>query len=134
MIYAYPFTLARRAVVVSMDLTAQNLHLFHTNHWLKDNRNVCHVFLTAPAFEQPAAERLPAQLPREAMESWSVRDVVQFYESKDASGLAVALDRNAVSGSDLLAFGDWQEVAAELRFTAFAAKKAISLRDAFLRM
>ena len=39
-----------------------------------------------------------------------------------------------LSGSDLLAFGDWQEVAAELRFTPFAAKKAISLRDAFLRM
>ena len=95
---------------------------------------MCHVLLTAPSWEQPALAGFPAPSNRDAMQAWSVRDVVQFYESKDASGLAVALDRNAVSGSDLLAFSDWQEVAAELRFTAFVAKKAISLRDAFLRM
>ena len=134
MIYSYPFTLARRAVVVSMDLTAKNLHLFHTNHWLKDPRNVCHVLLTAPAWEQPALAGLPAPSNRDAMQAWSVRDVVQFYESKDASGLATTLDQNAVCGSDLLAFGSWQEVQTELRLTPFAAKKAVSLRDAFLGM
>ena len=49
-------------------------------------------------------------------------------------GLATTLEQNAVSGSDLLAFGSWQEVLTELRLTPFAAKKAISLRDAFLGM
>ena len=60
--------------------------------------------------------------------------MAQFYESKDASGLAATLDHNAVSGSDLLAFGGWQEAQTELRLTPFAAKKAISLRGAFLGM
>ena len=134
MIYAYPFTLARRAVVVSVDLAAKNLHLFHTNHWLKDPLNVCHVFLAGPAFEQAAPRRFQAQSSQDRMQSWSVRDVAQFYESKDAVGLAATLEQNAVSGNDLLAFRGWPELATELRLTAFAAKKAVALRDAFLAM
>ena len=88
----------------------------------------------ANALRLPALAGLPAPSNRDAMQAWSVRDVVQFYESKDASGLATTLDQNAVCGSDLLAFGSWQEVQTELRLTPFAAKKAVSLRDAFLGM
>ena len=36
MMYAYPFTLARRAVVATMDLSARNLHLLRTDHWLSE--------------------------------------------------------------------------------------------------
>ena len=60
--------------------------------------------------------------------------LVQFYASKDAGGLAIAFEQNAVNGSDLLAFRGWPEVATELRLTAFAAREAISLRDAFLAL
>ena len=38
--YAYPFTLARRAVVATMDLSAENLHLLESDHWLSDPKNV----------------------------------------------------------------------------------------------
>ena len=32
---SYPFAVARRAVVVTMDLSARNLHLLDTDHWLR---------------------------------------------------------------------------------------------------
>lgn len=40
MMYAYPFTLCRRAVVATMDLSAANLDFFQKHHWLSDRRNV----------------------------------------------------------------------------------------------
>ena len=40
MMYAYPFTLCRRAVVATMDLSAANLSVFSSHHWLSDCRNV----------------------------------------------------------------------------------------------
>ena len=40
MMYAYIFTLARRAVVVTMDLSAANLHLLEQHHWLSSEDNV----------------------------------------------------------------------------------------------
>ena len=40
MMYAYPFTLCRRAVVATMDLSAANLSVFSNHHWLSDCRNV----------------------------------------------------------------------------------------------
>ena len=38
--FAYPFTLAWRAVVVTMDLSAANLHVPSSDRWLSDARNV----------------------------------------------------------------------------------------------
>ena len=40
----------------------------------------------------------------------------------------------AVQGHSRVDFGNWQEVQTELRLTPFAAKKAISLRDALVGM
>ena len=40
MMYACPFTLCRRAVVATMDLSAANLDFFQKHHWLSDRRNV----------------------------------------------------------------------------------------------
>ena len=37
MMYAYPYTLCRRAVVATFDLSAANLKLLHTDHWLSDS-------------------------------------------------------------------------------------------------
>ena len=50
MLYAYPFTLASRAVVATFDLSAENLDLFNTHHWLKNPANVMVVHLTEPAW------------------------------------------------------------------------------------
>ena len=40
MVYSYPYTLCRRAVVVTFDLAAANLHLLRTDHWLQNPHNV----------------------------------------------------------------------------------------------
>ena len=129
MIYSYPFTLARRAVVVTMDLAAKNLDFLRSNHWLKDPRNVSMVWLDESAWVGGVAARQPAG---DAMRSWGVGEVVSFLQSRDAAGLAQALHQNAVAGADLLGFASWQEVARDLSMSAFAARKLLSLRDAFL--
>ena len=110
-------------------LSARNLHLLQTDHWLADTRNVEQVWLQAPVFptDGPAATQ-----PRQTMSRWSVADVSAFFESKDAVGLATAFTANAVQGEDLLRFtGD--DLVADLRMTRFGARKALALRDAFLR-
>ena len=50
MMYAYPFTLAERAVVVTMDLGAANLDMFRTDHWLRDPQNVMLLRLAGEAW------------------------------------------------------------------------------------
>ena len=50
MIYAYPFTLCRRAVVATMDLSASNQSCFTEHHWLSDKRNVILLRLTEQAW------------------------------------------------------------------------------------
>ena len=50
MMYAYPFTLCHRAVVVTMDLSASNLQYFTEHHWLSDKRNVIALRLEAQAW------------------------------------------------------------------------------------
>ena len=53
MVYAYGFTLCKRAVVVTMDEAAENLGLLESHHWLADRRNVLPFRLSEPAFVQP---------------------------------------------------------------------------------
>ena len=38
-VFSYLYTLAPRAVIVTMDLSARNLHMFQTDHWLSDSAN-----------------------------------------------------------------------------------------------
>jgi hypothetical protein len=132
MMCSYPFTLARRAVVATMDLTAKNLHLLKTNHWLKSPRNVCCLSLTGPAWDHTdgPAEQPPSR--REALGALTVEEVVSFLESQDAAGLGGVVRLNAVNGRDWLQMTDWQEVVGELNMSKFAAKKFLSLRDLFL--
>ena len=53
--FAYTFTLCRRAVVVTCDLSARNLHLFKVYHWLSDPRNVVQLRLESPAWDTGVA-------------------------------------------------------------------------------
>ena len=53
MVYAYGFTLCKRAVVVTMDEAAKNLGLLESHHWLADRRNVLPFRLSESAFAQP---------------------------------------------------------------------------------
>ena len=50
MVYSYPFTLRRRAMVATMDRAAKNLALLQDHHWLSRSENVLRLELTAPAF------------------------------------------------------------------------------------
>ena len=76
MVYSYPFTLARRAVVATCDLTAKNLHLLETSHWLRDRRNVRVLRLTSPAFGDATAADAQHMTPEATMRSWGVDAVV----------------------------------------------------------
>ena len=46
MIYSYKYTLARRAVVATFDLTAKNLAALKVDHWLQNPLNVLQLHLT----------------------------------------------------------------------------------------
>ena len=50
MVYSYPYTLCRRAVVVTMDLSASNLAYFTEHPWLSDRRNVIALRLREPVW------------------------------------------------------------------------------------
>ena len=51
MMYAYPFTLCKRAVVATMDLAAANLDYFQEHHWLRQASNVLVLRLSGPAWQ-----------------------------------------------------------------------------------
>ena len=46
MIYSYKYTLARRAVVATFDLSAKNLSALKVDHWLKNPLNVLQLHLS----------------------------------------------------------------------------------------
>ena len=132
MVYSYPFTLARRAVVATMDLTAKNLHLLQTNDWLKDRRNVLTVRLTAPSWIEAGSATEPVVPSDQVMKAWGVQEVFSFYAARDAAGIAAVLVQNSVNGSDLYSFSSWNQLVTDLRLAPFAARKTLCLRDAFL--
>ena len=129
MMYSYAFTLARRAVVVTMDLSARNLHLLRSDHWLADRDNVVLEWLAAPVF----GSALPCRSPRDQMMSWSVAQVASFFESKDAAALGDILAANSVQGADLLKLTA-ESLQEGLRFNSFGAMKVCKLRDSFLQL
>ena len=51
--YAYPFTLSRRAVVATFDLSASNLNALQADHWLSNRRNVITLYLHEKAYLEP---------------------------------------------------------------------------------
>ena len=126
--FAYPYTLARRAVVLTMDLSAANIHMLTADHWLSEKRNVVLVRLRGPAWE-PEQLALPTR--REDMAEWSVRAVGGFLKGEDLEGPAAALAANGVRGRDFLSL-DEKDLVDDLRLSRFAARRTVAARDAFL--
>ena len=131
MVYAYPYTLARRAIIATFDLSATNLHLFSTHHWLSNPKNVVVIRLDSPAWisarlQAPAAD---THSQRELASAWTADEVAMWLQSCGAGGIASTLQANAVDGSDLLAFSNEDELVKDLRLTQFAARKLLQLRE-----
>ena len=126
MMYAYPFTLCRRAVVATLDLSAKNLHLLATDHWLRDPQNVVVVDLKSPSWVTDDGDVVMQPPP---MSAWSVSEVAHWLESVDMEGPAMSLRAQGVNGHDLLNICDAEEFCRDLKVTPFVARKVLSLRD-----
>ena len=130
MMYSYPFTFARRAVVATFDLGAHNLSLLSTHHWLSNSNNVCVLRLTEPAFgiaPRTAGPSGPSRM-EDVMRAWSVNEVASWLESADAGGIATVCRANAVRGVDLMSFSTAAELSDALRLAPFAARRLLELR------
>lgn len=133
MIYAYPFSLCKRAVIATFDLSASNLALLKTDHWLADDKNVMQLRLTSAAWEGGCSEAHPEPLGQAGvMQSWTVDALATFLQGEDLCGPAEALRSAGVNGSDFLAWKTEGELAADLRLPPFAARKLLACRAAFL--
>ena len=135
MMYAYEYTLCRRGVVVTLDTSAINLHLFTTDPWLSDARNCLVLRLTAPvwraqgsALQQP---RPPQPTAEAQMSAWTVAELQSFLTASDLEGPATYLQTQGVNGSDFLSLTG-ETLEKELRCTPFAAKKILGVRQLFL--
>ena len=132
--HAYAYTLTRKAVVATMDLSAKNLKLLETDHWLADKRNVLQLHLSEPAWQtqQAAAAAIPKKTPLQTMRQWGAADVARFLEDADLAGPAGTLFTSGVNGVDLEIMTD-TKLMSELRLTSFAANKVVRARDIFLQ-
>ena len=130
MIYSYPFTLCRRAVVVTMDLAAKNLELFNTDHWLGNSKNCIVLKLSAAAWND-GSPPAPEPRPRDKMATWTCQNLHDDLEAHDMTGLAAQLHNQSVDGSDFLSLSE-EALTHELRLTPFAAKKLLKAREVFL--
>ena len=131
MMYSYDYTLARRGIVVTFDLSATNLHLFQTHHWLSRPENVIVLRLASTAWVRSTISLAASQeqTVQERVALWTVDEVARWLSSQDATGLADTFRINAVNGRDLLAFKDVWALTEGLRLTPFAARKLLSIRD-----
>ena len=101
MMYSYALTLCRCAVVATFDLSARNLHMLSTDHWLADARHVVVLRLVEPGWVTECDNPVQAPSP---MAAWTVSQVAHWLESSDMSGPASTLQMQGVSGEDLLGF------------------------------
>lgn len=132
MIYAYSFTLCRRAVIITMDTSASNLRLLETDPWLSNPKNVQVVSFTAPAWDGGAELPPVHDSPRhEVMAAWPVREVVAFLVARDLEGPASVFHGNGVNGADLLTMTT-ESMVHDLRLSPFAARKVATARDTYL--
>ena len=126
------YSLHRHAVVATFDLSATNLHMLDSDHWLSNPRNVICLKLHSPAW---AAAGVAAPEPEpersEQMRSWTATEVVAFAKARDLAGPAATLFASSVDGADLLGMTQGVLVR-QVRLTPFAAAKVLRVRDAFL--
>ena len=137
MMYAYDFTLFKRAVVATFDLSAQNLAMFTEDHWLSNEQNVLVLRLDAPAWLCGPAPGLavlstpPVLTHKDQMTKWRVEGVIAFFKARDMDATASLVKQNDINGSDLFGLSE-AELTGTLRATGFLARKIIRVRDAFL--
>ena len=126
--FAYPYTLARRAVVLTLDLSAANIHMLTSDHWLSEKKNVLVVRLEGPAW-QPGAASAPS--PRDMMARWSVADLAGFLKGHDLEGPAATLVANGVRGEDFLQLAA-TDLAEDFGLSAFATRRVLAARGSWL--
>ena len=126
------YSLHRRAVVATFDLSTANLHMLDTDHWLSNPRSAICLKLHSPAWAIAGVAAPDPELERpEQMRIWTAAEVVAFAKARDLPGPAATLFASSVDGADLL--GVYQEVlVTEVRLTPFADAKVLRVRDAFL--
>ena len=134
MMYAFEFSLCRRAVVVTMDLSAKNLHLFETDHWLSDPRNVLLLRLDGPAWvgDSGAPNLVPLGHPAASgddMRTWGPRRVAAWMDAHGFLAPSRVCLENAVAGADLCEM-HVEDLVNGLRILPWAAAKLLSMRDA----
>ena len=131
--YAYPYTLCRRAVVVTMDLSVANMDALFTDHWLSNENNLILLKLDEPAWigGPPGQPSTPGS-PYTTMAGWSTAELMSFLVRKDLAGPARILHSNGVNGADLLDIAE-PTLTEDLRMSCFAARKVLSARDAYLQ-
>ena len=133
MIYSYAFSLSRRAVIATFDLSAANLRLLRTHHWISDPRNVLQLHLDSAAWDTADDGSLgPAVSSREKMASWSVDELADFLIAEDMKGPATTLQNAAVNGADFLEWTEPATLQEDLKLLPFVARKLLKCRDAFL--
>ena len=87
--YSYPFSLARRGVVATIDLSARNLHMLRTDHWLADPGNTVQVWLKGRAWdanEQTVNNIMVEGPPRAPLQEWSTSELAARCIGEDAEG------------------------------------------------
>jgi len=131
MVYAYPFTLCRRAVIATLDLSARNLHLFKRDHWFSDPENVIVLRLSGPAWETELDEEPPAQSRQDIMQGWTAEETCRFLMESDLEGPAAVCRSNGVSGEDLVRMSE-NDFIKDLLLTPFAARKVEVAATKFL--
>ena len=133
MCYSYPFTLARRAVVVTLDLAARNIHMLASDHRLSNPRNVVVLRLSAPSRGREGDAGVPHELTnREQMSQWSVEEVMDFMKANDLEGPGGVLVANGVRGQDLLVLEE-DDLRNDLKLSRFATQRVLTARDTFLQ-
>ena len=113
-------------VVATLDLSAKNLHLLTTDHWLRDPQNVVVLELKSPSWVTDDGGAVMQPPP---MAAWGVSEVAHWLESSDMVGPAQSLRAQGVSGEDLLNIRDAEEFCRDLKVTPFVARKVLALRD-----
>ena len=135
MVYSYPFSLAGRGVVATIDLSTRNLHMLRTDHWLADPGNTVQVWLKGRAWdanEQTVNNIMVEGPPRAPLQEWSTSELAARCIGEDAEGLATRLVTNSVNGEDFAAM-TYETFVNDLHFTPFAARKLDALRTKFMQ-
>ncbi len=119
-----------QATVVTMDLSARNLELFNTDHWLSNTKNCVVLRLNGEAWGTDA-QRGQTMSPQERMTGWTCSQLQDFLGGQDLAGLASVLYSQSVNGEDFLQLSD-AEFVKDLRLSPFGAKKLVKTRSHFL--